>query len=446
MSRSSVEYEYRKLKANQEPLMPGIAYAGAAAVGGAIIVNRVPSIGVKIFTPLALAAVTGSYFLPAHTDLIKGAFYIPLRVSKSGTADSASDSLKDLKRSVDGATFDLGHKTITAVDDVSRQAQTSWDDIRHKAEKLADSYKDAGQEQVNKVVEKSVQEAKYWLDQQKAEADRILNETASAVTTATAAAAAKASSSLPSDHFNRFHNNTSQAAKESAFYSSSEKPSSSRWSWWSKSDSVAPKLELEKKVRDTAGANSSSSTRVGRRPSVSASSTPVSADNKGPRKVLVVDKSIATTAVKGHDNTVNRAALMGKNAEETAHKVYNNVIDAALPKERQSRNEIHQISVARRASESGLKDGQYRVREVRSGEEAEAERVGGKLRAIKKDLAHGLENIEKRAHMLYDGVEYLEQSINKRVEKSLQEEADFWHEQSLKDQQATNTRGGDRAM
>lgn len=404
----------------------------------------------KILTPLALAAVTGSYFLPAHTELIKGAFNIPLRVShvEHDTPATIKDSTRDLKRSVDVAAFDLGHKTIDSVDDVSRQAQASWDDIKTKAEKLADTYREAGQEQVNKVVEKSVHEAKYWLDQQKAEADRLLNETASVLSTAAAATLAaktkaSSSSSLPSDHVNRFHdfdraNTASQNTKESTFYSqtSGEKPSSSRWSWWSKSDSVAPKKEVETKIHHVGTA--STSPRTIDRPQMTTTTT---SGSEKPRRI-VVDKAVATAAIRKHDQTINRAAMMGKNAEETARKVHENVVDAALPKRRQSRNEIHKIEVSRRASESDLRDGKFIIREIKS-EDEEVERVG-KIKGIKRDLHHGLQNLDKRAHMLYDGVEHLEHSINKRVQKSLEDEADFWHQQSLKDQ--ANTGGGDRAM
>jgi len=406
------------------------------------------SVSVKILTPLAFAAVTGSYFLPAHTELIKGTFSIPLRVSRGGrdatTTTRDRDSMGDLKRSIDGATFDLGHKTIETVDDVSRTAQANWDDIRTKAEKLADAYREVGQEQVNKVVDTSVQEAKYWLDKQKAEADRLLNETASVISsTAAAATAAKtkasSSSSLPSDHVNRFHdfdraNTASQNAKESAFYSqtSGDKPSSSRWSWWSSSDSVTPKKEVETKIHRVGTA--SSSPKTVERPEVTTTSGK-------PRKILV-DKAVATAAIRQHDQTINRAAMMGKNAEETARKVHENVVDAALPEPRQGRHEIHKIDVSRRASESDYRDGKYIVRAIKS-EDEEVERVG-KIKGIRRDLDHGLQNLEKRAHMLYDGVEHLEHSLNKRMEKSLQDEADFWHQQSLKDE--ANSRSGDGAM
>ncbi|KAF9921663.1 hypothetical protein BGZ65_010169, partial [Modicella reniformis] len=61
----------RRLKADQEPLLPALAYAGAAAIGGSVLVNRTRSMPIKILTPLAMATVTGAYFLPAHTDMIK---------------------------------------------------------------------------------------------------------------------------------------------------------------------------------------------------------------------------------------------------------------------------------------------------------------------------------------------------------------------------------------
>ncbi|KAG0206448.1 hypothetical protein BGX33_007422 [Mortierella sp. NVP41] len=404
----STDDEYRKYKVDQEPLLPGIAYAGAAAVGGSILVNRVRNVPVKILTPLALAAVTGSYFLPAHYDMLKNT-WAPVKVSHHGDT-TASASLSDLKRSAEDTTFDLGHKTIEAVDDITRQTQASWDDIKHKGENLAESYKEAGQEHLNKVVDKSVQETKSWLDNQKAEADRLLNETASILTAKTAGS---------SHHHNKFHDMT-QSAKESAYFkeTSGEQPSSSRWSWWSggstatapDSEQPAPKIKTEK-------------TAV-------------------PRKV-VVDKAVASAAIKQHDVVVNKAALLGKDAEETARKVHENVIDASMPVERQSRHEKHPIELSRRASQSDLKDGKYVIR-VTGAEDEIPERVNGRLNAMKKDFNHGLQNLEKRAHMLYDGVEHLEHKLNERIQKNLQDEADFWHEQSMKEQ--ANARGSERGM
>ncbi|KAF9907441.1 hypothetical protein EC991_010905 [Linnemannia zychae] len=405
-----------KYKADQEPMMPGIAYAGAAAVAGSILVNRVPSVSVKILTPLTLAAVTGSYFLPAHYDQLKHT-WLPLKVSHSGETAPSSASLRDLKRSAESTTFDLGHKTIDTVEDISRQTQASWEDIKRKGEDLAEAYKEAGQEHVNKVVENSVHEAKSWLDGQRAEADRLLHQTASVIT-------GKIGSS--SDH-NKFHNDLTQNAKESAFYreTSHEQPSSSRWSWWGSS---AP-TTAEKPLTTT---STSASKKTEPTPST-----------QRPRRVSV-DKTVASAAIKQHDVTVNRAALLGKNAEETARKVHENVVDASLPKERQGRNEKHPLEISRRASESDYRDGKYIVKVT--GVEGEIpERVGSRLKAIKRDLHHGLENLEKRAHMVYDGVEHLEHKLNRRIQKNLQDEADFWHQQEIKEQQA-NARSSDRAM
>ncbi|KAF8988865.1 hypothetical protein BGZ52_005792 [Haplosporangium bisporale] len=410
------------MKADQERMLPGLAYAGAAAVGGSILVNRVRSFPVKVLTPLAFGAVTGAYFLPAHTDLIKNMWSKPVHVSTS--TDTTSQSLRDLKRSAEAASFDLGHKTMETVDDVSRQAQSNWQDIKGKAENLADTYREVGKDQVNKVVDKSVHEARSWLDQQKAEADRILNETASVLSTTKSA-----SSSLKPTHMetNKFHNFDSSST------TSQDQPSASRWSWWTSSDSVAPKKEVESKIQGT------TTTRRIERPGETIA---ITTTESKPRK-LVVDKAVASTAVKQHDATVYRGALLGKpDIEETARKVHENVVDAALPMYRQGRYEKHPIEISRGASQSDLQDGKYVVRESSSNPDVPYERVG-KV-ASKKDIHHGLQNLEKRAHMLYDGVEHLEHKLDQRIQKSLQEEADFWHQQSLKEE--ANARGRERGV
>lgn len=416
------------------------------------------SVPVKILTPLAFGAMAGSYFLPAHTDLLKNA-WIPVRLSKTGSPIDASDStsVRDLNRSTNDAAFELGNKTVETVDDVSRQAQASWDDIKRKGENLADAYREAGKEQVHKVVDESVQGAKSWLDQQKNEADRLLNETASILSASTSSF--PASRKDQTEDTNRFHDidrsssaAPSQLAKEKAFFreKSQEQPSSSRWSWWSKS-SGSPQKEQETNVKTETDMVTDGFANVKPVPRRSERSTPSLNLNDGERVVetlpgkprkIVVDKAVASAAIKGHDNVVNREALHGRNAEETARKVHENVIDATVPRHRQGRNEIHKLEVSRQASESGVRDGQFVVREIRSQDEVpERVRRGS---GIKKDISHGLQNLEKRAHMLYDGVEHLEHSINKRVQKSLEEEAEFWHQQSLKEE--ANARAGERAM
>ncbi|KAF9275647.1 hypothetical protein BGZ68_010629 [Mortierella alpina] len=371
---------YRRLKADQEPLLPGLAYAGAAAVGGSILVNRI--------------------------HLLKNA-WTPVRLSKTGSPIDASDStsMRDLNRSTNDAAFELGNKTVETVDDVSRQAQASWDDIKRKGENLADAYREAGKEQVHKVVDESVQGAKSWLDQQKNEADRLLNETASILSASTSSF--PASRKDQTEDTNRFHDidrsssaAPSQLAKEKAFFreKSQEQPSSSRWSWWSKSNG-SPQKEQETNVETETDMVTDGFANVKPVPRRSERSTPSLNLNDGERVVqnlpgkprkIVVDKAVASAAIKGHDNIVNREAL---------HEI-------------RSQDEVPE--------------------RVRRGS------------GIKKDISHGLQNLEKRAHMLYDGVEHLEHSINKRVQKSLEEEAEFWHQQSLKEE--ANARAGERAM
>ncbi|KAF9388985.1 hypothetical protein CPB97_012196 [Podila verticillata] len=413
---------YRRMKADQEPMLPGLAFAGAAAVGGSILVNRFRSFPVKVLTPLAFGAVTGAYFLPAHTDLIKNMWRKPVHVSTS--TDTTSQSLRDLKRSAEAASFDLGHKTMETVDDVSRQAQAGWQDIKGKAENLADTYREVGQDQVNKVFDKSVHESRSWLDQQKTEADRILDETASILSKTKSASSSFKPAQMETNKFHNF---------ESSSTTSQEQPSASRWSWWTSSDSIAPKEEVESKMQGTTTA------RHVERPGETITTT--TTESK-PRK-HVVDKAVARTAVKQHDATVNRGAMLGKeNIEETAIKVHENVVDAALPIYRQGRYEKHPIEISRGASQSDLRDGKYVVRESSSNPDVPYERVGKVIG--KKDLHHGLENLEKRAHMLYDGVEHLEHKIDERIQKSLQEEADFWHQQSLKEE--ANARARERGV
>ncbi|KAG0265993.1 hypothetical protein BG011_003643 [Mortierella polycephala] len=426
MSLPSDNNTYRRLKADQEPLLPGLAYAGAAGIGGSVLVYRVRSVPIRVLTPLAFAAVAGSYFLPAHTDLIKSR-WMPMRMSKTDDVvpNSPLSTMRDLKQGAEEVASDLEHKTKETVDDVSRQAQANWVDIKQKSENLAEAYREAGQEKVSNAVEKSVSGAKSWLDRQKNEADHLLEETSSILS----------ASSFPSTASNRDNNKFhGSAAREQ----SQEQPSSSRWSWWSQSDSISPKKDVENKI-DSKTDTAPEVKRVKRPESDPKMREKKSEDEKNP--LLLVDKNRASLAVKGHDDAVNRAALERKDAEERGLKVYDNVNDASLPKDLQSSIVKIPIEVARKAAESDIKDGKYIVRELK-------EPPGQFERVIpsksKKDIDHGLQNLDKRAHMLYDGVEHLEHKINERIQKSLQAEADFWHQQSLKEE--AKTRGGERGM
>ncbi|KAF9439321.1 hypothetical protein BGZ76_003851 [Entomortierella beljakovae] len=203
-----------------------------------------------------------------------------------------------------------------------------------------------------------------------------------------------------------------------------DNPSSSQWSWWKNTDTgIFSALSFKRAV------DSEQNQKTTMMP-----------------KKVVIDKVVSAAAVKGHDALINRASMVGKNAEETALKVHDNVINAALPARRMSRHEKRPIEISRQASESDLKDGKFVVRVVENSENPQSlpERVRRGSNVAKKDLHHGLENLDKRASMIYKGVEHVEHDLNKRIEKSLQEEADYWHQQSLMEE--SRSRGGERAM
>ncbi|KAF9355105.1 hypothetical protein BGX26_006980 [Mortierella sp. AD094] len=376
---SSDDDSDRRLKADQESWLPGLAYAGAAAIGGSVLVNGARSMPVKVLTPLALAAATGAYFLPAHTEQFKHT-WVPMRMSsKSDPSLSSSDSsnpnstIHSLKQTVQGVTSEIGDKVRETIGGVPRV--------------------------------------------------------------------------IPSTKNNNGMSNQDQASEEMAAFRESlpENPSSSRWSWWKGTDTTAPML----KEMDGSMMQAENIIKTAEKPlaaigsSSSSSNTVNSSTSSKPHKV-VVDKALASAAVKGHDALINRAALLGKNAEESALKVHENVVDAAMPKHRQGRHEKHQIEISRQASQSDLKDGKFVIRVTENSENPSAlpERV--RRGSMKKDMHHGLENLERRASMIYNGVEHIEHDINKRIQKALEEEAEFWHQQSLKEE--ARSRGGERAM
>ncbi|KAG0021289.1 hypothetical protein BGZ80_002710, partial [Entomortierella chlamydospora] len=308
----------RRLNADQESWFPGLAYAGVAAIGGSVLVNSSRSMPVKVLTPLVLAAGTGAYFLPAHTEQLKRD-WVPMRLSSKlnpplSSSDSSNPELTthSLKETVQSVTSEIGDKVKETL---------------------------------------GVQSTKSMSDQD-------------------------------------------QASEEMAAFRSSlpENPSSSRWSWWKGGDTTVPLIkEMDSSLmqagniiksaeqRLAADGDSNDSINSGDNDTVdtSASPSPISITSPGTstkpstdiksHKVLV-DKAVAKSAVKGHDDLINRAALLGKNAEESALKVHENVVDASVPKERQGRNEKHQVELSRMASQSDLKDGKFVVRVVENSE------------------------------------------------------------------------------
>ncbi|KAF9115992.1 hypothetical protein BGX27_005429 [Mortierella sp. AM989] len=354
----------RRLRVEQESWFPGLAYAGAAAIGSAVIVNNAArSMPVKLLTPLAMAAATGAYFLPAHADQFRRT-WIPMDLSIKPDESSLS-------------------KFNPPVNNLKQSAQRSTSEMRDMAMDTP---------------------------------PRLIP-----------------SSMVTPDRMEM--SNTMSSTQEMAGFKENlpENPSSSRWSWWKSSYSTTPmNKETDSKMRTPK-----------RRDSTTTDHTVVIDNTNGkPRKILV-DKAVASAAIKGHDDLINRASLLGRNVEETALKVHENVYDAAVPKRRQSRHEKRPIEISRQASQSDLRDGKFIIRVTENSDPgALPERV--RRGSIKKDIHHGLENLEKRASMIHQGVEHLEHSINKRMQKALEEEAEFWHQQSLKEE--ARSRGGERAM
>ncbi|KAG0222467.1 hypothetical protein BGX31_009117 [Mortierella sp. GBA43] len=419
--------------ADQESLLPGLAYVGAAAIGGAALVNHVRSMPIKILTPLAMATVTGVYFLPAHTEMVKSS-WTRTPVARQVSADDEQPMAYTPRGVMEASAYSHTYPSMAVAPPSTMSQGTNSSMMMGPVPQLEQE----GKEQ-----------AKSWLDPWRVDSEKT----------------AGAQMKFPDTSMNQ---------------SIPENPSSSRWSWWTRSEQMTPKGEKNTKVqmRSKEPASSMSlpmtssmtSERVERPLSTTTTvttTTTMDADpstsaaaqesaqsqeelqmqqqqqRRGslkPRKI-VVDKAIASAAIKGHDDLINRDSLMGKNTEETARKVHDNVIDAAVPKHRQSRHETHPIELSRRASQSDKMDGRFVVRESQDPN-VPPERV--LRRGSKSNLHHGTENQDRRSSMMFKGVENIEHSINKRIEKALQEEADFWHQESMKEQ--SNARGGERGM
>ncbi|KAG0284920.1 hypothetical protein BGZ98_005740, partial [Dissophora globulifera] len=365
-------------KADKEPLLPGLAYIGAAAIGSSVLVNRsFRTMPVRILTPLAVAAVTGAYFLPAHTELLKN----PRQNSRA-----LSDDVPLAPPALTTTTSTLS--SLTTSSPTSTTSSSSY------MQEVEPTEVEIGPKMMPDKVDTSPQ------DKKKAEVGPDLNEDSKLQTT-----------TVP------------------------EKPSSSRWSWWTQSDYVTPNTQThefetsgisqQQRVRRPSSDSASKSIPI---PGAMSSAEAVKEHMK-PQKVLI-DKAVASAAIKGHDKLLNREAQYRANVEETARKVHDNVIDATLPKHHQhGRHESYKMEVTRQASESDLRDGQFIVKNDHP-EDPNALPRRVRRGSIKKDQSHGLENLDKRLSMMHQGVEHVEHSINKKIEKELQREADFWHQQS----------------
>ncbi|KAG0240174.1 hypothetical protein BGW41_007156 [Actinomortierella wolfii] len=429
-------YEYRRQLAQQEPIGKGLFYAAAAGVAGSAFIGPKPRMAVKVLTPLTLAALTANYFLPAHSDYYFNNMGRPLRFGRTADVDlrqpdNAGSTTADLKKSAEAA-----------VGDISREVGTAWSDVKSKAEGIADTYRTVAEEETSKLVNKSTQDAKFWLDQQKAEVDRMLGRKDAQSSSATASSGQSGtlgrmfSSDFSSESARRraddlretslrpeeqWWNQKRAEAKassasagtgsSSAQATTSEMPTSAGpynfFGWWRSAESDSSKPELEVKIAPQPSKKDDHHAYVENK---------LHEANIRPhqkRRPSNADLHVAKEAIRGHDAVVTRGATLGiVDAEVTARKVHDNVIDAAVPRNRQTRYEPHDVQETRSIYE----------------------KTNRKVNKFKTTPAQYLDNLDRRTHMMLNGVEHYEHSISKKMEKLLQEEADFWHEQALKDE------------
>ncbi|KAF9898898.1 hypothetical protein BX616_003480 [Lobosporangium transversale] len=415
----------QRLKDDQGSLLPGLAYVGAAAIGGAALVHRVKSVPVKILTPLTFAALGGYYFLPTHANKMTNAWTPVVPSTAKHGADAGTNSSISMTVTSPPVSDAPKRTLLSSVEktsaDIGEKAQGAMHDLKQKGESMVDTVKS----DFNNISHQTKNTASHLGNLSQHEKEKAFFRDTSG------------------------NNNSNNASVP-------EKPSSTRWAWWRSSDDhTKSKKEIETMADDN------NSAADGSRPTVSpvtaprttvtvtATSTSTDPEYNKPHNVIV-DKTVAAAAVKGHDDIVNRNASLGKDAKETARKVHQNVVDASVPVHRQGRNEEHPLELSRQAAASDYRDGKFIVRaqpEEKDDQEDTGkipERIARRASGIKKDIHHGLQNLEKRAHMISDGVEHLEHNINKRIQKSLEDEAEFWHEQSLKEE--ANARDRERGL
>ncbi|KAF9158490.1 hypothetical protein DFQ26_007547 [Actinomortierella ambigua] len=443
--------EYRHQLAQHESVGAGLFYAAAAGVAGSALVARSRSVPVKILTPLTMAALTANYFLPAHSDYYLHNLGRPLRIGKADAVDLRHpSSLGDLKR-----------EAANVGQDISQEVGATWESVKSKVEGLADTSRAVGKEELSKLAQsQSAKEAKFWLDQQRAEMDDILGrEETTKAGAAGAAAGASGLFGLKSSSSSSSSETMGQQLRRQDDLDDTLKPDEHWWSrkrdketrkreeaaaappppaagaynlfgWWRADESAAGNPELEIKMVGSREPMTKTDReayvdRKLQEANVSNSKTTASSPPRR-RRPSNADLHVAKEAVRGHDAAVTRGAMLGRvDAEETGRKVHDNVIDATVPRHRQTRHEPHGVEETRTIYEKGGKKSQ------------------------RKGDAHGLENLDKRAHMIKNGVEHLEHSINRKMQKILQDEADFWHDMALKDEerlrtlneQASNARG-----
>ncbi|KAF9970577.1 hypothetical protein BGZ73_006707 [Actinomortierella ambigua] len=428
------KYEYRRQLAKNESVGAGLFYAAAAGVAGSALVARTRSMPVKVLTPLTMAALTANYFMPAHSDYYLNNMGRPLRFGHKANVDLREpDEALPNSPSLSSSMADLKETTKAAAQDISQDVGAAWSDVKSKAE----GYRAAGKEELSKLNNsQSAKEAKYWLEQQKAEVDRILGVAKEGQHSGVGGSGPSslfghkqpAETSSPSEAIRRRAEELRETpikvedhwwSRKRPETTSSTKPSSSKkteealpsagsynfFGWWRTDESTAGKPEMDVKVGiqplDTAhGDVDHKSHDTTKKPTMQR------------RRASNADLHVAKEAVRGHDAAVTRGAMLGKvDAEDTGRKVHNNVIDATVPRHRQTRYEPHDVQETRVIYEHG----------------------GKKSKAA--DDMHGLKNLDRRAHMILNGVEHIEHSINKKMQKILQDEADFWHEQALKDEE-----------
>ncbi|KAF9428630.1 hypothetical protein BGZ94_001710 [Podila epigama] len=123
--------------------------------------------------------------------------------------------------------------------------------------------------------------------------------------------------------------------------------------------------------------------------------------NKQRRRHLVVDRTIASSALKQHDEVINRASMLGKNAEARAQKVLDNIVDASLPSSHQSRNEKHPAEIGRKALKSNQRQFEVTPDDLKVDIKV-PQKVTTELKEVKKEVNAKVTALKNKTHDVVD--------------------------------------------
>ncbi|KAG0054865.1 Sterol 3-beta-glucosyltransferase [Gryganskiella cystojenkinii] len=415
----------------EERLFPRAAIAAAVTIGSAVLVRRVHSLPVRILTPLATAAVATYFLLPDHAHFHNNSSRVPLTARAKEHADAAAVASANEPITTTSTTTtttktsgfkprsivvdkNLASTAIKQHDAIINRGAVMGKNTEERARKVHENIVDAGlpvsRQGKNELHTIDISRKAYEQPGKlvATELEHTPERDASRVAIKVKNAATKAKEDI-----SKGVNNAATKAKDDISKGVNDAASKVKKGVHEAASKVKEEVhEATAKVEKGATKPAGTST-----PTITTTTTTTKTSEFKPRSI-VVDKNIASAAIKQHDAIINRGAVMGKNTEERARKVHESIVDAALPASRQGKNELHTIDISRKAYEQ---PGKLVATELEHTPERDASRVAIKVKKAttkaKEDIRKGVNEIADKAGKIVDHEIPVEERNSSRRER-----------------------------